>query len=134
MLAEDIEQEMLDIIRRKQRTIGPKAANVETVLGTTTDPKLPAGSVDLVLLVDTYQECDHPREMMAAIVRALKPGGQIVQLEYRAEDASVQILPHHKMSVAQVKREMEAAGLRWIETRDELPQQHLLVFEKGIKK
>ena len=130
VLAEDIEPEMLDIIRRKQRRLGPKAANVETVLGTTTDPKLPAGSVDLVLLVDTYHEWDHPREMVTAIVRALKPGGQIVQLEYRAEDETVQILPHHKMTVAQARREMEAAGLRWVETRDELPQQHLLVFEK----
>lgn len=130
ILAEDIEEEMLAIIRRKQRSRGAKAGNVETILGTTTDPKLPANGVDLVLLVDTYHEWDHPREMMTAIVRALKPGGQIVQLEYRAEDSTVQILPHHKMSVAQVRKEMEAAGLRWVETRDELPQQHLLVFEK----
>ena len=130
ILAEDIEQEMLAIIRRKQKALGTKAGNVETVLGTTTDPKLPANGVDLVLLVDTYHEWDHPREMMAATVRALKPGGRIVQLEYRAEDSSVQILPHHKMTVAQVRKEMEAAGLRWVETRDELPQQHLLVFEK----
>ena len=131
ILAEDIEEEMLTIIRRKQARLGPKAGNVETVLGTTTDPKLPASGVELVLLVDTYHEWDHPREMMAAIVRALKPGGQIIQLEYRAEDPMVQILPHHKMTVAQARREMEAAGLRWVETRGDLPQQHLLVFEKS---
>ena len=131
ILAEDIEEEMLTLIRRKQRALGKKAANVETILGTTTDPKLPANGVDLVLLVDTYHEWDHPREMMAAIVRALRPGGRIVQLEYRAEDPTVQILPHHKMTVAQARKEMEAAGLRWVETRDELPQQHLLVFEKS---
>ena len=131
ILAEDIEEEMLALIRRKQRALGKKAGNVETILGTTTDPKLPANGVDLVLLVDTYHEWDHPREMMAAIVRALKPGGRVVQLEYRAEDPTVQILPHHKMSVSQARREMEAAGLRWVETRDELPQQHLLVFEKS---
>ena len=130
ILAEDIDEEMLAIIRRKQRRPGAKVAHVETVLGTTTDPKLPANGVDLVLLVDTYHEWDHPREMMAAVVRALKPGGRVVQLEYRAEDASVQILPHHKMTVAQARKEMEAAGLRWVETKDELPQQHLLVFEK----
>ena len=130
ILAEDIEEEMLAMIRRKQKTLGAKARNVETILGTTTDPKLPAGGVDLVLLVDTYHEWDHPREMMAAIVRALRPGGQVVQLEYRAEDSTVQILPHHKMSVTQVRKEVEATGLRWVETKDDLPQQHLLVFEK----
>ena len=130
ILAEDIDEEMLAIIRRKQRRLGTKAVNVETVLGTTTDPRLPASGVDLVLLVDTYHEWDHPREMMAGVLRALRPGGRVVQLEYRAEDSSVQILPHHKMTVAQARKEMEAAGLRWVETRDELPQQHLLVFEK----
>ena len=134
VLAEDIDAEMLKIIDRKtkrRRATGViKAPNVETILGTTTDPKLPAGAVDLVLLVDAYHEFDQPREMMAAIVRALKPGGQVIQLEYRAEDPDVPILPHHKMTAAQARKEMEAAGLEWKETLDTLPQQHLLVFEK----
>lgn len=132
VLAEDIDEEMLRIIERKKKAAGlKKAGNVQTVLGTTTDPRLPENGVDLVLLVDTYHEWDHPREMMAAIVRSLRPGGQVVQLEYRAEDPSVQILPHHKMSVAQAQKEMEAAGLRLVQTKNELPQQHLLVFEKA---
>ncbi len=130
VLAEDIEAEMLAIIRGKQKRLGAKAANVETILGTTMDPRLPANGVDLVLLVDTYHEWDHPREMMAAVVRALKPGGQVVQLEYRAEDPTVPIKPLHKMTEAQARREMQVAGLRWVETRGDLPQQHLLVFEK----
>lgn len=130
VLAEDIEPEMLDIIQRKQKRLGAKAAGVETVLGTTTDPKLPANGVDLVLLVDTYHEWDHPREMMTAIVKALRPGGQVVQLEYRAEDPNVPIKALHKMTEAQARKEMAAAGLRWVETRGDLPQQHLMVFEK----
>lgn len=131
VLAEDIDTEMLKIVERK-KSVGPKetARAVRTVLGTTTDPKLPEGGVDCVVLVDTYHEWDHPREMMAAIFRSLKPHGQVIQLEYRAEDSTVQILPHHKMTEAQARREMEASGLKWLETKHQLPQQHLLIYEK----
>ena len=99
-------------------------------MGTTVDPKLPPGGVDAVLLVDTYHEWDHPYEMMTAVLRELKPGGRVYQVEYRGEDSTVQILPHHKMTVAQARKEMEAAGLRWVETVDDLPQQHVIVYEK----
>ena len=119
---------MLAIVNRKKAA--GHVGNVETILGTTTDPKLPAGGVDAVVLVDTYHEWDHPLEMMTAILRELKPGGQVIQLEYRGEDSTVQILPHHKMTAAQARKEMEAAGLHWVETYDELPQQHMLVYEK----
>ena len=129
VLAEDIDRDMLGMIDR--RKAAAHFANVETILGTTVDPKLPAGGVDAVVLVDTYHEWDHPLEMMQAVLRELKPGGQVIQLEYRAEDPSVQILPHHKMSVIQARKEMEAAGLHWLETVDDLPQQHLLVYEKS---
>ena len=131
VLAEDIEPEMLRIIQQKEQEPGHESLeNVHPLLGTTTDPKLPVNGVDCVLLVDTYHEWDHPREMMTAILRELKPGGQVIQLEYRAEDPSVQILPHHKMTEAQARREMEAVGLRWLETKHTLPQQHLLIYEK----
>lgn len=131
VLAEDIDADMLKLIEQKVARSPHKAAdNVHTVLGTTTDPKLPTGGVDCVLLVDTYHEWDHPREMMSAILRELKPGGQVIQLEYRAEDDGVQILPHHKMTETQARKEMESVGLKWLETKDNLPQQHLLIYEK----
>ena len=131
VLAEDIEPEMLTIINQKKARLPSSAAgNVHPLLGTTTDPKLPVGGVDCVLLVDTYHEWDHPREMMTAILRELKPGGMVVQLEYRAEDSTVQILPHHKMTEAQARLEMESVGLRWLETNHTLPQQHMLIYEK----
>ena len=86
--------------------------------------------MDAVLLVDTYHEWDHPWEMMLAVLRELRPGGRVYQVEYRGEDSTVQILPHHKMTVAQARKEMEAVGLRWLETIDDLPQQHVIVYEK----
>ena len=128
VVAEDIDADLLKIVERK--TAAGHVGNVETILGTTTDPKLPAGGVDAVLMVDTYHEWDHPWEMMKAVLRELKPGGRVFQVEYRGEDSTVQILPHHKMTVAQARREMEAVGLRWVETLDDLPQQHVIVFEK----
>lgn len=128
VIAEDIDADMLKIVERKKAET--HTSNVETVLGTTTDPKLPTDGVDAVLLVDTYHEWDHPFEMMTAVLRELKPGGRVYQVEYRGEDSTIQILPHHKMTVAQARKEMEAAGLRWIETIDDLPQQHVIVYEK----
>ena len=128
VVAEDIDADLLKIVERKKAAA--HVGNVVTVLGTTTDPDLPAGGVDAVLLVDTYHEWDHPLEMMTAVLRELKPGGRVFQVEYRGEDSSVQILPHHKMTVAQARKEMEAAGLRWVETVDDLPQQHVIIFEK----
>jgi ubiquinone/menaquinone biosynthesis C-methylase UbiE len=100
------------------------------VQGAINDINVPAESVDLILLVDAYHEFSHPREMGESMFRALKPGGRIALVEYRAEDPSVPIKPLHKMSEAQAIREMSALGLRWMETRDSLPQQHLMFFAK----
>ena len=128
VLAVDIQPEMLEIIRRRQTAGAP--ANVEPVLGTLTDPSLAPGSVDLVLIVDAYHEFSHPREMGDALVAALRPGGRMILVEYRAEDPTIPIKYLHKMTEQQARKEMQAIGLHWTETLDVLPQQHILVFEK----
>jgi ubiquinone/menaquinone biosynthesis C-methylase UbiE len=128
VLAVDIQQEMIDLLEKNK--VKKKAPNVETILGTFSNPRLPAGSVDLVLLVDAYHEFSHPREMMEVIAAALKSGGRVALVEYRAEDPNVPIRPRHKMTVAQARKEMEAVGLTWIQTSDVLPQQHLMFFQK----
>ena len=126
--AVDIQPEMLAIIEQRKATTG--AANVVALLGTEKDTKLPTQAVDVALLVDAYHEFSYPREMMESIVRSLKPGGRVVQVEYRAEDPDVPIKRLHKMSVDQARKEMAAAGLVWKETKSFLPQQHFLVYEK----
>ena len=108
--------------------------NVEPVLGKVDDPNLPGGAVDVALLVDAYHEFDHPREMMTGIVRALKPGGRVVLVEYRGEDPDVPIKPLHKMTEAQAKKEMAAVGLGHVKTFEDLPRQHVMVFQKGEKR
>jgi len=128
VLAVDIQKEMLAVIR--QRMKARKISNVEPVLGTVTDPKLPAGKVDLILMVDVYHEFSHPYEMTEAMVRALKPGGLLVFVEYRLEDPTVPIKLVHKMTQAQVKKEMAPHPLRHVKTLDFLPWQHVILFEK----
>ena len=128
VLGVDIQPEMLQILTNQMAKAG--VTNVVPILGTITDPKLPTNSVDLALMVDVYHEFDHPFEMMQAIVRGLKPGGRVVFVEFRAEDPKVPILAVHKMSEAQVKREMAPFPLEWVETLDPLPRQHIIVFRR----
>ena len=128
VLAVDIQPEMIQYLRdNKARN---KAPNVEPVLGTVQNPNLPASAVDLVLIVDAYHEFDHPREMLRAIKSALRPGGRLALVEYRAEDPGVPIKRIHKMSEAQARKEVELEGLEFVENRQALPQQHLLIFRK----
>jgi ubiquinone/menaquinone biosynthesis C-methylase UbiE len=126
VLAEDIQPEMLALLSDKVHEAG--VGNVRAILGTTDDPHLPPGSVDKVLMVDTYHEFDKPLEMMRGIVKGLKSTGQVVFVEYRGEDDSVPIKPHHKMTVDQLSAEMAAVGLHLVRRYEELPWQHVLIY------
>lgn len=128
VIAVDIQPEMLVFLEERERELG--FSNIDAHLGAVDDAKLPPASIDAALFVDAYHEFSHPREMMLSIVRALRPGGLVFLLEYRAEDPEVRIKPLHKMTQAQAKREMAAVGLRWVRTDDFLPWQHFMVFEK----
>ena len=129
--ANDIQQKMLDLLKKnvEQR----KLTNVQTVLGAVDDPKLPDGAFDLVLLVDVYHEFSEPQKMLRHIRASLKPDGRLVLLEYRGEDPSVPIRPEHKMTVAQVKAELEPEGYRMDKVLETLPRQHILIFVKNGK-
>jgi ubiquinone/menaquinone biosynthesis C-methylase UbiE len=126
--AVEIQKEMLDIIAKKMKAKGVK--NIEMVLGTESDPKLPAKTIDLILMVDVYHEFSFPYEMTEAMVRSLKPGGRLVFVEYRLEDPKVPIKLVHKMTEKQVIKEMKPHPLKWVKTYNLLPRQHIIVFEK----
>jgi ubiquinone/menaquinone biosynthesis C-methylase UbiE len=132
VLAVDIQKEMLAIIRWRMKR--DKVANVVPVLGTEKDPKLPRGGVDLILMVDVYHEFSHPYEMTCALVKALKPGGRLVFVEFRLEDPKVPIKLLHKMSKRQVLKEMAIHPLKHARTLDFLPWQHVIIFEKKDRK
>lgn len=129
VLAVDIQPEMLEML--KERAAAQAVTNVECIVGEVHDPHLPEGSCDLVLLVDVYHEFSHPEVMLKAIRKALKPDGKVVLVEFRAEDLSVPIKPEHKMSKAQIMKELEANGFALKRSFDELPWQHMMWFGKS---
>src|SRR5690348_18348911 len=108
-----------------------KITNVETVLGTANDPKLPTGQLDLVLLVDVYHEFSEPQAMLDRIRESLKPDGRLVLLEYRKEDPKIPIRLEHKMSVAEVKTELEAEGFVLSQVIETLPRQYILILTRA---
>lgn len=128
VIAVDIQPEMIAFLEAKEEQLGMD--NVTAHLGEIDDTRLDPESIDAAIMVDAYHEFSHPREVMESLATALRPGGRIFLLEYRAEDPGVPIKPLHKMSEAQARREMEAVGLEWVTTHDFLPWQHLIVFRK----
>lgn len=126
VLAVDIQPEMLQMLSR--RAARAKVENIDMVLGTVSDPKLPEGQVDLVLMVDVYHEFSHPAEMLGAIRKALSPTGRIALVEFREEDPSVPIKPEHKMSKRQILKEYSANQFELESEYDGLPWQHLMFF------
>ena len=129
--ANDLQPEMLQKLRAN--SLREKLSNVETVQGTEADPKLPPNTMDLVLLVDVYHEFSQPQAMLDKIRESLKPDGRLVLLEYRKEDPKVPIRPEHKMSVAEVKTEVEAEGFKLDQVIEKLPRQHIIIFRKAGK-
>ena len=133
VLAVDVQPEMVALIEARAKK--EKVENVVAVKCTEADPKLPAGEVDLILLVDVYHELEFPHEVATKMVAALKPGGRIAFVEFRREDAAVPIKLVHKMSERQVILEMaEFPELEHTKTIAGLPWQHIVVFTKAAKK
>lgn len=128
--ANDIQPEMLKLLDRRVRRHSLK--NVISVLGTEDDPKLPKGAIDVALLVDVYHEFSKPQLMIRKLRESLKPDGRLVLLEFRAEDPKVPIRPEHKMTVGQVRAEIEPEGFKLIQLSEKLPWQHILIFGKSI--
>jgi len=126
--AVDVQPGMLQLLQ--QNAAKAKVANVVPVLGGIDDPKLPAGELDLIIMVDVYHEFSQPQRMLQRMHEALKPGGRLALFEYRAEDPDVPILPLHKMTKKQVKTEVELEGFKQTRVFDDLPWQHLIVFTR----
>lgn len=124
--AVDAQPEMIEML--KQNIERKQVKNIVPITSLFYDPKLPPNTCDLILMVDVYHEFSHPVEMLAGMRAALKPAGQLVLAEYRAEDKSVPIKPEHKMSKAQITREMNANGFKLVREFDGLPWQHLMFF------
>lgn len=124
--AVEIQPEMIEMLKSRAEKQG--ITHIETILGESHDPKLPPNSCDLILLVDVYHEFAHPQQMLAGMRQALKPGGQLVLVEFRAEDDSVPIKPEHKMSKEQINKELTLNGYKLVREFNDLPWQHMMFF------
>ncbi len=131
VLAVDVQQEFLNMLLDNR--ILKNAFNVEPILGSLQNPNLPTDSVDVALLVDAYHEFSYPHEMLLALKKALKPGGRLILVEYKAEDPYVPIKALHRMSEKQAVKEVTGVGLKFVGNQNILPLQHILVFEKTAK-
>ena len=128
VIANDIQPEMLEML--KKRAAHADLENIVTIRGSIIDAKVPAGSCDLILLVDVYHEFSHPEQMLASIRKALKPTGRVALVEYRAEDPEVPIKKLHKMSKEQIMKEWPPNGFKLESSYDELPWQHVMFFQR----
>jgi protein-L-isoaspartate O-methyltransferase len=126
--AVDIQPRMLELLRKRLASAG--IANVETVAGAEAETNLPPDSQDMILLVDVYHEFSRPREMLRSIHRSLKADGRLVLLEFRKEDASVPIRLEHKMSIDEVRMELEPEGFVIDKVLNDLPWQHMIFLRK----
>lgn len=128
VFAVDVQQEMIDGLRRMAQKSGLE--NIVPILGSADDPKLPANSVDAVLLIIAYHEFSHPAEMMQHIYTAMKPDAQMLIVEYKAEDPNSHVSPAHKMRATDILREVSGFGFRLDKVIDMIPTQHVFVFKK----
>ena len=132
VLATDIQPQMLAFLKDNMRANGIQ--NIEPILCTPTDAKLPEGQLDLALMVDVYHELEYPEETIAQVRRALKPDGRLVLVEYRGEDPDVPIKPEHKTTLAQVRAELEPMGFRLKEVLEFLLHQRIMVFVRNTER
>ena len=128
VLATDLQPEMIRMLKHNAKVA--KVTNITPILCTADDTKLPEGEVDLALMVDVYHECPDPEAILKGLRKALKPGGRLVLVEFRGEDPEVPIKPEHKMTLAQVRKELEPQGFTFKESLEFLPWQHIIIFEK----
>ena len=127
--ATDIQPQMIRMLKSNIRSMKLEKVVIPT-LCTATETKLPSGEIDLIIMVDVYHECSNPIETLQGLKKALKPGGRLVLIEFRAEDPDVPIRPEHKMTLAQARKEVEAQGFKFQKNDERLPWQHIIIFQK----
>lgn len=124
--AVDVQPEMVGKLKKLAKTY----PNIKPVLAGVSDVNLAENSLDLAIMVDVYHELEYPFEVVQSILKSLKPNGKLVLVEYRAEDDRVPIKQTHKMTEAQVIKELTAQPLKWDKTIASLPWQHIIIFSK----
>lgn len=126
--AVEVQDEFINALQQRKQQL--QLNNIIITKGSFQSPNLPDTTIDLAIMVDVYHELSYPHEMLQSIYKSLKPGGKLLLLEYRAEDASIPIKRLHKLSIAQANKELAANGFRLYERNESLPIQHFLLYQK----
>lgn len=133
VIAEDIFDDFL--ASAKQRVRNQKLENVTFVKGAETDPMLPEGAVDIVLVLDVYHHFDFPEKMLAAIHKSLKPDGKLVIVEYYKRQEAMpngRALTHIRLDMPDVIKEIEGNHFHLLSEREHIPDsQYMLVLKKN---
>ena len=125
--AEDVQSQMIDAISRRIARAG--VTNVKTVLGTASDPGLPA-RLDAVLIVDAYHEMAQPVAMLGNVGKALKPNGRIGIVEFNKDGLGPGPPMDERVDAEQVIGDAEAAGLKLVSRENFSRYQYMLVFTR----
>ncbi|MDE3247227.1 MAG: class I SAM-dependent methyltransferase [Bacteroidota bacterium] len=128
--AVEVQPAFIDYLRNKKAQL--KDSVVVVTQGKARSPELASNSIDLAIMVDVYHELLYPKEMLDEIRKALRPSGKLLLIEYRGEDPELAIKPLHKTTVRQLNRELAASGFTLDYKGEFLPQQHFLVYRKGV--
>ncbi|MBA2541214.1 MAG: methyltransferase domain-containing protein [Deltaproteobacteria bacterium] len=128
VIATELQPEMLRLL--DHRVSRERITNVRLIRGTEQEAKLPERCCDLVLMVDVYHELSSPPAIMAGVRRALKPKGRLVLVEYKGEDPKIPIKPEHKMTLAQIKKELAPLGFAFVTSHETLPDQRVVIFTR----
>jgi len=133
VIGEDIFDDFL--AAAKQHASDLKLANVSFIKGTETDPKLPEGSCDIVLVLDVYHHFDYPEKMLAAIHKSLKPEGKLVIVEYYKRPEAMaggRAVTHIRLDMPDVIKEIEANYFHLLSEKEHIPNsQYMLVLRKN---
>ena len=121
----DIQPQMIKMLQKKAEGL-PKG-RMQIRQSSEKNLNLPDRILDVAIMVDVYHELEYPRETLQSLMKAVKKGGKIVFVEYRAFDPDVPIKPLHTMSVAQVQKEAEDLGLKY-EKAESLSWQNMITF------
>jgi predicted methyltransferase len=129
--AVDISESFIADIER--RAAEYHVSNVEAIVNDQQDTGLPADSVDLVFLCDTYHHLEYPRSMLDSIARALKEDGELVLIDFRRIQgvSSPWVMSHVRADQEQVTKEVEDAGFELVEDLGLLRENYVLRFRKG---
>jgi ubiquinone/menaquinone biosynthesis C-methylase UbiE len=124
--AVDVEPNL--VVHLRERAEQEKTANVVPIVASPDNPRLPAASIDLILIVDTYHHIDGRRAYFGRLRRSLTPEGRVAIVDWQKHDLPVGPPAIHKLAREQVVDEMRAAGYVLVEEPDVLPYQYVLIF------